>query len=130
MSCRVVSCRDAHALCVHFPRPRSSLSHQAFQEKADEVAERSKDIQELEQSMLKLKEMFEEMAQLIEMQSEQINAIEVTVEEASDNVAKGNEELDGVVEEQVGIRKRITIILTVVGVCVVGGAIAGVVVLT
>lgn len=72
---------------------RSSLGHQAFQDKADDVAEKSKDIKELEQSMLKLKEMFEELAQLIEMQSEQIDAIEVTIDEAADNVRIGGSSL-------------------------------------
>jgi t-SNARE complex subunit (syntaxin) len=56
---------------------RSSLGHQAFKDKLDDVTEKSRDIKELEQSMLKLKQMFEDLAQLIEMQSEQIDAIEV-----------------------------------------------------
>ena len=44
-------------------------------------------------------------------------------------VDAGNKELSGVVEEQTAIRKRITILLVVLGVCVVGGAIAAIVML-
>ena len=51
------------------------------------------------------------------------------MDEALDNVEAGNRELEGVVHEQTAIRRRITIILVVIGVCVVGGAIAAVVIL-
>ena len=55
--------------------------------------------------------------------------VQVTVDQAMDNVDAGNKELEGVVSEQTAIRKRITIILVIVGVCVVGGAIAACVLL-
>ncbi len=41
-------------------------------------------------------------------------------------VEAGNKELEGVVTQQTEIRKRITILLVVVGVCVVGGTILGI----
>lgn len=104
---------------------RSSAAHVVFEEKAQDVADRSKKIKELEQSMLALKKMFEELTQLIEMQSEQVDAIELTIEDAASNVEEGEKELNGVVHEQKEIRKRITILLVVLGVCIVGGAIAG-----
>lgn len=106
---------------------RSSLAHQEFQDKADDVAEKSKDIMELQQSMEKLKKMFEDLAALIEMQSEQVDAIELTIEEAANNVNEGTKELEGVVHEQTEIRKRITTLLIVLGVCLIGGTLAAVI---
>ncbi len=38
----------------------------------------------------------------------------------------GNKELEGVVTQQTEIRKRITILLVVIGICVVGGIILGI----
>ena len=48
------------------------------------------------------------------------------MDEAANNVDAGNKELEGVVTEQRAIRKRITILLVVLGVCLVGGAIVGI----
>ena len=78
-----------------------------------------RDVLKLEESIKALNQMFRDLALLVEQQGEMLNQIEFSVEEATEHVKGGNENLKGALEARKSIRKKYMIIALIFVVVIV-----------
>lgn len=80
--------------------------HDQVQTMCSSVAGKYQDVLALEQSMEVLHQLFLDLALLTEQQGEQLDRIEFQIQDAGDNVGKGNEQVYESIQYQKKIRKK------------------------
>ncbi len=82
---------------------------------AQNVRGRHQDIQKIEQQMMELAQLFQDLEALVVQQEPAVTNIEQKGEEVTENVGKGNTELDGAIVKARAARRKKWICLGIVG---------------
>ena len=92
----------------------TGAAHIKLQNAVRDLAERHKDIKNLEKSILQVHQMIIELSKLVELQGEMIDNIEVNIQKAKDYVLKGEKHIVKAKKNMESARKKKCIILLII----------------